>query len=341
MGNIIKNVLESFFAMADREKLLGSRSVKMYVLDDEYNVFKARENVSRLIKDHDIQALLMPVGSANLQGYLDMVNAGQVVVLFAQADSPAFRKSNLKNILNFSASSFEVGYLTLSFAYEKSAIKKLILFYEAVTGGILEGAKRAAAEHNIQGIKEVAFTAMDVNYSEQVKTIKNESPDAIMFFSGITPALSLVRLLGLDYLIDKTLIGGSAFLNVDSLKKNLHEKGLNMIIPSLVPNPKKDDLPIVKDFRAFALSNNIPEEPVALQAYIGARIFVEIVKKIEGPVTKQKIIQVAEQFKHFDLGGIDLTFNPQTRSLINTIWIDDGSEQWQKESIGEIVQSEA
>ena len=139
--------------------------------------------------------------------------------------------------------------------------------------------------------------------------------------------------MGTDFLIGKILIGGSVFLNVDSFKKNIRFQGLDMVIPSLVPNPKTSDLSIVKDFRTFAQNNHIEDEPVALQTYISARIFVEIIKKIKGPVTKQKIIEVAEQFKGFDLGGIPLTFDPQTRRLINTLWIDSGKEQWQEESI--------
>ena len=86
------------------------------------------------------------MGSSNVQGYLDLVNYGKIDVLFAQADSPAFRKPDLKNIINFSASRFEVGYIMLKYAFKMSTITKLIIFYEAVIGGILEGAKKALAE---------------------------------------------------------------------------------------------------------------------------------------------------------------------------------------------------
>ena len=339
LGNLIKNVLEAFFDMVNREKILGARTIKMYVLDDEYNVQKARENVLKLIKDHDIQALLVPMGSSNLQGYLDLIKNGQTDVLFAHADSPLFRKPDLKNIINFSASSFEVGYSVIKYARKASTISKLCLFYEAATEGILDGAKKALSELQTKNWFEVSFSASDVDYSLQAKKIKHENPDALMFLSGITPALSLLRLLGADFLRAKVLIGGSVFLNVDSFKKYLREKGLNMLIPSLVPNPKTSNLQIVKDFKNFAQANHIEVEPMSLQTYISARIFVELVKKIQGPVTKQKIIEAAERLKDFDLGGIPLTFDLQTRRLINNIWIDSGTEQWSEESIAETNKS--
>jgi ABC-type branched-subunit amino acid transport system substrate-binding protein len=341
MGGLIKHVLDAFFDLINREKAFGAHTFKMAVLDDEYSVSKARENVQRLIKDNDVQALLIPVGSANLQGYLDLVNAGKVDVLFPQADSPVFHKSDMKNIINFSASSFEVGYTMVRQAFKKSNIQKIALFYETATGGILEGAKKALEELHVKNISEVSFTASDVDYSMQVKKIKNENPDALMFLSGITPAASLLQLLGADFLVGKILIGGSIFLNIDSFKKNLHNKGLVMLIPSLVPNPKTDNLPIVKDFRAFAKTYAIEEEPVSLQAYIASRIFVEIIKRIDGPVTKRKIIETAEQFKGVDLGGITLTFDPQTRRLINNIWVDDDSVQWPMEPIEGVVKAGA
>ena len=333
LGNLIKNCLEAFFDTVNREKLLGARTVKIYILDDEYNPQKARANVLRLIKDHDIQALLVPMESSNLEAYLDLVNSGQTDVLFAHADSPDFKKPDLKNLINFSASSFEEGYIVLKYACKDSSIKKLILFYEAAVEGFLDGAKKALSELQMKNYVEVSYSASDVDYSAQVKKIKNESPDAIMFLGGINPALSLLRSLGTEFLLNKLLIGGSVFLNVDNFKKSLRDKGIKMVVPSLVPNPKASDLQIVKDFRSFARVNHIPEEPMSLQTYISVRMFIEIIKKIQGPVTKQKIIEVAEQFKGFDLGGITLTFDPQTRRLINSIWIDSGSDQWSEESL--------
>ena len=335
MGNLIKNCLEAFFDMINREKILDSRKVEILVLDDEYNVKKARANVQRLIEERKILALLSPMGSLNVEGYLDLVNAGQVDLLFAQGSSIAFRKADQKNIINFSASGLDVGYSMTKYAFKKSAITKLMLFYESTVVGSVVGVTNALSELRTTNLLEVPFSASDVNYSEQAKKIKNENPDAIMLASGMTPALSLIRLLGVNFLMGKILLGASTFLNSDSFKKSIRTQGLTMAIPSLVPNPKTSDLQIVKDFRAFARAAHIEDDPVSLQTYISGRIFVEIIKKIEGPVTKQKIIEVAEQFKDFGLGGISLTFDPQTRRIINNLWIDSGKERWLEEPLGQ------
>ena len=43
------------------------------------------------------------------------------------------------------------------------------------------------------------------------------------------------------------------------------------------------------------------------------------------------------ELKDFDLGGITLTFDPNTRRLINSLWIDSGQPEWQEESIAGIM----
>ena len=184
IGILVKKVLEAFFEMINREKTLEMRTVKIYVLDDEHNITKARANVQRLIKDYDVLALLMPMGSANVQGYLDLVNSGKIDVLFAQADSPALRDPDLKNLINFSASGLEVGYTMLKYACKMSTITKLVLFYEADVKGFLEGTKKALAEMQIKNSIDVPYTSSDVDYSVQAKKIKSESPRCDNVFIG-------------------------------------------------------------------------------------------------------------------------------------------------------------
>ena len=57
---------------------------------------------------------------------------------------------------------------------------------------------------------------------------------------------------------------------------------------------------------------------------------MEILKHITEPITNEKIISVAESFKNYDLGGISLNFDSQSRQLSQDIWFNKGEGDWQK-----------
>ena len=73
---------------------------------------------------------------------------------------------------------------------------------------------------------------------------------------------------------------------------------------------------------------NIPADTYALDAYIGARLLIDVLKHIEGPVNKDSIIKAFEGIKNYDFKGLQLNFDPMTRQLSNTIWLDTGAGEW-------------
>ena len=87
-----------------KEKAINGMVPQIIFRDDEYTPSKARDNVEQFLKD-DIDILFSPVGSPTLEAYLDLVEAGQVLILFPNTGAPIFRKPELKNMIHY-----RVGY---------------------------------------------------------------------------------------------------------------------------------------------------------------------------------------------------------------------------------------
>ena len=69
----------------------------------------------------------------------------------------------------------------------------------------------------------------------------------------------------------------------------------------------------------------------SLEAYISTSIFIDALAKIDLPITNQKIAGYLEGLKNYDYQGLTLTFNPQTRSLSNALWLEDNNQpEWVK-----------
>lgn len=328
----IKDVLEAYFGMGAQDKLYKNRIVKMIILDDEFIPARARENVLSLKRDFNVNIILCAFGTPHAEAYFDLIKDGSIFSLFPFAFNSTFLDNGLKNAIFFGIGNFAEEYWVTKYAIEKLSAKKIAIFYLPIVNRYLEGAKKALDEAKFKNYIAVPHVLESANFTEQAAQIKSFDPDTIILSSNYEAAISLFNELGANWLLGKKIVVASApFTNVEVFDKYCSSKGVKYLIASQVPNPATSNLEVVKDFRSFAYRYSISIGTVELYIYMCCRIFTEIVNKIEGPVTVEKVKEVAEHFKNYDLGGITLTFNPNDRNLVNSIWLNDCTDEWSSE----------
>jgi ABC-type branched-subunit amino acid transport system substrate-binding protein len=95
----------------------------------------------------------------------------------------------------------------------------------------------------------------------------------------------------------------------------LHAKNIPFEYTSPMPDPKKSNLAIVKEFRQD-MESLYPGDPInilSLSYYIHAAIVVDALKKIKGDITKEKLITQIESMKNYNLGGFIVNFDKNRR----------------------------
>ncbi len=325
-----KKVQEGLELAFDRE--LATHSVsgvipQLTIVDDEYTPTKTRAAVQELIKD-GITLLIGSQGSASLESYLDLIEQGEVLVMFPFSGSPLFRKPDLKNILHYRGSYIREGEELIKYALRELKAKKIAIFYQddAFGRGALEGARRTLKDAGVTNFVEIPHERNLVNYKKQIEILKEENPDTILFSTN-TPAIrGLIRQLGVQYFAGKKLLGLSVY--EDAFERFLKDKGLEFVLVRMVPDPNTSTLQIAKEYREWADKRNIPYDKVSFEQYINVNILFQILRKIEGPINKESIIAVAENLKDYPFKGLVLNFNPETRELSDTLWIDPGEGAW-------------
>jgi len=327
IGKKVKEGLELAF---DRELATGSISgvvPQVTVADDEYTPSKTRPAVQKLMKK-GIDVFIGSQGSASLESYLDLIKQGELLVLFPFTGSPLFRQPDLKHLIHYRGSYIREGQELIKYALKDLKSKKIAIFYQddAFGRGALEGARQALKQAGITDYIEVPHERNVLNYNVQAAQIKDANPDTILFSTN-TPAIrGLIRQLGVQYFAGKKLLGLSVY--EDAFERFLKDKGLNFVLIRMVPDPATSDLQIAKEYREWADKKNVAYDKVSFEQYINANILFHILRKIEGPVTADKIIAIAEQFKNEPFKGLELNFDPQTRELSDTLWIDSGIGPW-------------
>ena len=331
IGKRVKEGLQLAFSKERAEKTVPGIILQLTTVDDEYTPQKTRAAVEDFMSKN-LNMVIGSQGSASLESYLDLIKEGRILVLFPFSGAPLFRKPDLRYLVHYRGSYIREGEELVKYALKDLKAKKIAIFYQddAFGRGALEGARRALKKVGITNFLEVPHERNVINYKKQIAKIRDYNPDTILFSTNTLAIRGLIRQMGVQYFAGKKLLGLSVY--EDAFERFLKDKGLSFILIRMVPDPAISKLRIAKEYRQWADKKNISYDKVSFEQFINANILFEILRKIEGDITKEKIIEVAEGLKDYPFKGLVLDFNPETRELSDTLWIDTGTGEWIKKS---------
>ncbi|MCK4265150.1 ABC transporter substrate-binding protein [Candidatus Babeliales bacterium] len=299
----------------------GSR-LKVIFLDDEYKPAAARKNAKKLLADYNVNIMLSPVGSPTLKAYFDLIKEKKILMMFAVSGGEDFRVPE-DHIVFFRASFHQEATALTKYALETKKLKRLAIFYQddAFGKSLLKGAQDTFKLAGIKKFLELPYQRRSVNFSKQIKQIKEYSPDGIFFFATDKSSVALIRGLGAHNLVETKLFGCSD-LSIKWFGSFLKKLGLSFITVHVVPKPEGSNLEIVKEFKRDVRKMHYPEDSFLLESYINASLAVYILNKVKGEVTKEKVIEIINNIKNFNFKGLTLNLDPNTRSLFHKVWIE-------------------
>ena len=125
---------------------------------------------------------------------------------------------------------------------------------------------------------------------------------------------------------DNWLISAVSFTGTENLGETLSEFGvLDRVIVTQVVPPLDADLPILKEARR-ALGDQL--NYVSLEGYIVGKLFLAILNRVEGEITRDKFVQEARN-SQFELGGLmmDFTGDNQASDMVSVTYFRDKAFQ--------------
>jgi len=88
-----------------------------------------------------------------------------------------------------------------------------------------------------------------------------------------------------------------------------------------MPSPYDSTLPLVRQYRQDMHAAGHSElDYTDLEGYIDAVVFVEVLKKVTGPLTRESFIAAAEKLDA-TLGGLTFTFTPENHQAMSKIYL--------------------
>lgn len=339
MGQRIKRGMDIRVNEQNQAGGIKGQHIKTIIYNDDYTPFLARQNIDRLINVDHTRLIMLPIGSPTLKAFLDYVQDNRITVLFPVTGSPEFRNPTLTSLVNFRPTYADEVQILLDYLFTEYGARKFLFFYQNDSYG-LGALKQAHKELEARGITDwidVSYGRGETNFKKQADIIKNAQVDAIGLFSTAKATEELFRQIGIDTLSNKKLFGIS-FLGEVSFREFIKTRGLQVLLGAAVPNPATSNLEAAVLYRKAMDENKLPYDVFSLEAFITTSLLMDVMQRIKGPITREKIVEKLEAFYNDKFQGLTLTFNPNTRSLARYVWIETAdNEDWIERKIKNVL----
>jgi branched-chain amino acid transport system substrate-binding protein len=298
LGTAIENGFRLY--VQEQGGKLGGRELEYFKVDDESEPSKAVDNINKLIKRDNVDAVVGTVHSGVAMAMAKVAKDTDTLLIVPNAGAlPVTGSMCAPNIFRSSFSNWQPGYAMGKVAGERGARKVATITWKYAAGdesvqGFKDGLKASGGEV----VKELTLPFPNVEFQALLTEIAATKPDAVYAFFAGGGAVKFVKdyaaaglnrtipLYGPGFLTDGTLEAQGAA--AEGLLTTLHYgDGL--------------DLPKDKAFRAaYSKAYKTAPDVYAVQGYDAAQMLNAGLTAVKGDLARRKELVAAIETAHID-----------------------------------------
>jgi len=299
------------------------RSLELISYDDGYEPERAIANVSRLIDDDGVFAVIGEVGTPTSSAVQPITTAGSVPFLAPFTGAEFLRDPSLENVVNVRASYDQETEAWIAYLVDQLALSRIAILYQDDSFGRagLEGVRDALGKRGQELVAEGTYMRNTTAVKRALLDIRKAAPEAVVIVGAYQPSAEFIRIardLGLDPLfINISFVGSRA------LAEALGAAGKGVVVSQVVPLPEDTTIPIVADYRRAlaALDPALEPEFVSLEGYIAGRLTIAALEALGPEVTRQGLLSTIKDIGRFDLAGLELTYGPGDNQGMDEVFL--------------------
>lgn len=320
LGIGVKSGALAYFNKINEAGGVNGRTIKVISYDDGYEPKRTVEQTTKLINDDKVFALFGYVGTPTSTAVLPIINEKKMIYWAPFTGAEFLRMPVTRTIFNVRGSYFDEAEMQVQYLTEKLGKKKIGVFIQndayglSVKGGVVKALKKRNLEIVVEGTYERNTENIDAGLAE----IKSFNPDAVIMvgtYKAMAAFIKKAKAQGFN-----PLFLNVSFVGTAALMRELGGAGDGVIITQVMPSPHAS-LPIVLDYQKdMRARGETGLDYTDLEGYIDAVAFVEVLKKVKGPLTRESFIQAAESL-NTSVGGLHLSLSPSSHQALSRIFL--------------------
>ena len=292
--------------------------IREYLFDDGYVPARSLKNIERLMSE-GIDSILFPSGSVAFELYKKYIKSGDITVYFPMVQD---RVNDTRHVIFLRQNYNQEVRVSLEYIVNTSSVKKCALFYQNDAYGLpmAQEAHRILSQKNIEYIDLPYELSSATSFKDHAQKFKASSADVIALYATPEAAQRFLAEISTADLISTKICAPSPMFMADFLKF-ISSRGLHVILSSTVPSPWDAVRPIARQYRAAMKEYGYAFDTISFESYIATRLFLRAFTHNGYNVHFDGIMKFFEEMQKYDFEGLKLSFDPQTRQLMHSVWI--------------------
>jgi ABC-type branched-subunit amino acid transport system substrate-binding protein len=328
LGQQMRDGVLAAFAEANAAGGIQGRALELIVLDDGYEPARTVPNMHALIEEHQVLAIVGNVGTPTAIAAIPIATRSKTLFYGAFTGAGALRKTPPdRYVINFRASYVEETAAMVDALVQHGVAPPEIGFFTQRDGygdAGFDGGMLALNGHGVHR-KDVAHGRYNRNTSDVEAGLADlmlhePPPKAVVMVGAYAPCAKFIR-TSLEVGFRPQFLNVS-FVGTTSLIDALGPDSEGVVITQVVPHYDAP-LPVANDYRG-ALQASYPDLQASFgsfEGYIAARLLIRGVQSVDGPVTRESLVEALEQLGDVDLGlGTTLHLSKDEHQACHRVW---------------------
>lgn len=342
--NVVLGVRTCFEAVNASGGIDG-RELKLVVLDDRYEPDLALANMRELFDEHQVFGVIGNVGTPTAKVTVPFALERRVL-FFAPMTGASFLRTEPpeRYLYHYRAGYADETRALVHYFVENKQVpaNQIAVFAQNDSYGDdgFDGVARALRGYGVQADKilRVGYDRNSVRISEAVEALAARRDDirAVIMVATYKPAARLVKALK-DRDLD-VQFAALSFVGSEAMSEEFREIGSEyadgVIVTQVVPFYQSSATGVIR-YRDMLRTFHPEARPgfVSLEGFIAAECLVDGLRRVEGELTTESLIDALDSIQNLDLGiGPLVSFGPSRHQVSDHVWgtVLDGSAKYRR-----------
>jgi ABC-type branched-subunit amino acid transport system substrate-binding protein len=291
------------------------RQIKVLRTDSANKPDRTKENVKKLVESQNVFTMWGISGTGNVAVALPYLQERKVPLIGSTSGADPFYTKTHSMLFNLKAGYGDEIRRVAQHLKDTYVTKVAIVYLDNGFGReALKTMQAAAKDNNLEVLGVAAHKEDGSDIAQVVQPIAKLNAPAVFLLTLAGPAPKVVEEFTKAATVKPQFFALSIVAS-DSLYKALGENSRGVIVTQIVPFPWDRSINLVREYQDAVKAKGATDfSPAGLEGYILAKSLVEGLRAMGKEPTREGLVRAFEQMREKDLGGLKLSFSPESHN---------------------------